>query len=1000
MAWGKGDALGSANSNTSTTTLVITTTATAEVGNMIVVASAWDNTDTADTALSSHLKVTDSAGNIYTILGSVANAQGAAAGGAHIILAAAMVTTQLTSGGTITVTSDTGRVAKCAAAEEFTLATPAFMLADKNLALDDAADPSALSLPSAFTTLPSREYLEIYALAVEGPNSDTYTWDADQTTLTSDGSAGSMHLRWSYRIATLTSDTVDVSSDTADRDSVSLLVALAQYTPDTFPTTAIIDNFNRANENPLSDGGNWESTVGVTAFRLTSNAADSPTANTTAQSNRTTVFPDDQEAYVTLSQENTAVGAGQGVIINITDAGSTSWDGYMLRHRGSLLGSVHDQMTVRRFINNANTRDCLQWIGLGKTTGNRYGLRRYGNVLETWYLPNGGAWTFLGAMEAVGDLLGGKIGIYAIEGVSVGGTRLDDFGGGQARIRPASITATSDVTGAVAHAKVLVPGAISATSAMSAAVTRPTKAVVPAAINATSAMSATVILLRIVPSAITATSAVAGSVTGRKPVIPSAINATSRMRGDLVQIVDIVGTATGNGGELFTVLMAPNGTSETATLAANISDTATALTLTGAGSLPAAGGFCLTIDDETLYVSRLTSGSYRIRGRGIGNTMPDSHTAGATATWTDSYDMAIRAQHDILGEFTADIADTGSFLYPGWLIAFDSTEAYLGGDRYPMHVTQVIGVFEADTGIGGANKIDAAQPDKIYTPTGTSDDCPAALSNPARIQEDIITGDVAVVRYTNPEGAILTLGPRSTSLQAWFGLKRVDAANADVTFTDPTGTVIDGSVNGEWLDPLGPGIDPMTGDATAGDVAYTSVTLPGSDRTFTHGGTPSPPNFNDKGWPICALAVRQGHRRIPYWRSWDWHQFSYVYCGFGTDATYCQILVNRNGINNFISVPEVLLPGPQDIDGPDAVWDDGSYYFGASWYVAIFSNPYIVIGPVIGGTTVTPGDTSPVPGVTFPGGIPTFVIPPDRVEGGSGGGIRPPRGQKFKVQVV
>jgi hypothetical protein len=119
------------------------------------------------------------------------------------------------------------------------------------------------------------------------------------------------------------------------------------------------------------------------------------------------------------------------------------------------------------------------------------------------------------------------------------------------------------------------------------------------------------------------------------------------------------------------------------------------------------------------------------------------------------------------------------------------------------------------------------------------------------------------------------------------------------------------------------------------------------------------------------------------------------------------MLINRNGIV-FGSVPEVALPGPQDIDGPDAVWDDGSYYFGASWYVAIFAGPYLVLGPSIGGAGVEggdPGATSFTPVVTFPTGptTPSVSVPTvPTVEGGSGGDVNPaiPFTQRFFAGVV
>jgi len=472
------------------------------------------------------------------------------------------------------------------------------------------------------------------------------------------------------------------------------------------------------------------------------------------------------------------------------------------------------------------------------------------------------------------------------------------------------------------------------------------------------------------------------------------------------------GVGPGNGGETFPIRLAPNGVTETATLAADLSPDDLLVQLTGDGGFPTAQPFVATIAAEVLYLYPLGSGNYSVRKRAMSNTHAAAHTAGATVSWGDSYELAIAAGSDVAHAFTADINSTGSFIYDGWLICFDSTQAYLAGSRYPMHVTEVLGVFDAGAGSTGPNRCDAAQPNAIATPTGVSDHCPAALSNPALITTDILAGDVAIVRYTNPEATTLDLGPRSAALQSWFGLKRVNSTDTDVTLTDPAGYVIDtipsgadpgpftGSVNDAPAEPLplATGIAPDASDAagtpipTPHPVPWLSTTLPGVDRYFTYGS----PHYSEKGWPICCLAVRQGNRRIPFWQSWDWHNYAYVYAGFGTDDTFCQLLINRNGIV-FDSVPAVDLPGPQDVDGPDVVWDDATYYFAASWYVALFGTPYLVFGPSIGGT-VTPGPGGPAgggfaPGVSFPagpGGPPTITVP--GVEGGSGGAITPPSG--------
>jgi hypothetical protein len=465
----------------------------------------------------------------------------------------------------------------------------------------------------------------------------------------------------------------------------------------------------------------------------------------------------------------------------------------------------------------------------------------------------------------------------------------------------------------------------------------------------------------------------------------------------------------GNGGESFLIRLNLNGVTDTATLVADIGvGGSNTLLLSGDSAFPTDKPFVVTIDDEVILVYQLALGSYHVRKRAMSNTTAASHTAGANVDWNDHYDMPATSTDNIDASFTADINSTGSFTYNGWLICFDSSQAYTAvGDRYPMHVTELLGVFDSGAGSSGSNRCDSSQPNAISGPTGASDDCPVSLSNPARIATDISPGDVGLARYTNPEAFVLDLGPRSMAFQSWFGFKRVDSSNVDVSLTDPTGYIVDtipsgggpgpftGSIDIEEPEPLPlvTGIAPDASDAagfaipTPAPVPWLTVTLPGTDRWFTYGS----PGYGDHGWPICCIAVRQGKRRVPYWQSWDWHNYNFVYDGFGTDSTYAQLLINRNGIV-FDSVPAVELPGTQDIDGPDAVWDDATYFFSACWYIVLFAAPYIVHGPGIGGSISISGGGGTAgysPGVTFPvHGGPVTTTPPF-IEGGAGGGIEP-----------
>lgn len=440
---------------------------------------------------------------------------------------------------------------------------------------------------------------------------------------------------------------------------------------------------------------------------------------------------------------------------------------------------------------------------------------------------------------------------------------------------------------------------------------------------------------------------------------------------------DLDATGPGNGGEQFRIQLAPNGDTVTATLAADIGAGAGGtLTLTGDTGLPTSGGFLLTIDDEVLLVRKTGAGTYGILRRGLSNTAPAGHSTGADATWDDTYLMAVEMKVGMLAIIDGPIADVEGPFY-GWVVVFDASQAYMpDAARYPLHVAELVGVFEPNTGSTGTSRLDGPQPSAVHTPAAEADDCPAAMTVPARLEENIQTGDFAVCRYTNPTGEILTLGPRATALQGWYGFGRRDESNVDVTLTDPDGTVVDGTTHGEFF-----------------EEPFITATLPGDDRTFTYG----PPRFSDTGWPVAALAIRHGRRRVPLWTSPTWHNFDYVYTGFHTDALFVQVLVNRNGIV-YGPFPEVDLPGPQDIDGPDATWDATSgYYTSTSWYVGIFSGAF-AIGPTLnlpsGGTSTTTPQFIPTVGGTGPGGTGGGVGDPDEEfpEGGSGGGIGPPAG--------
>ena len=232
-AWASWSALNSLctnSSKTSGTTVSCTTSAAAEVGHVVVVTTAWDNTDTTDLQ-STRLSVSDTPGNTYTRALEFTNGQGSAEGGATAAIFFTVVTTQINNGGTITVTSDTARTAKAFEAYEFSIGGNSVSVAGSATQADDGVDPSSMSISG----LTSQEYLWMHTLAGEGPNTDGYTGSTNYSLENNAGTSGggapsNMHVYSERRIFTGTSDSVDLTSTTADRDYAQVYVALKEFT--------------------------------------------------------------------------------------------------------------------------------------------------------------------------------------------------------------------------------------------------------------------------------------------------------------------------------------------------------------------------------------------------------------------------------------------------------------------------------------------------------------------------------------------------------------------------------------------------------------------------------------------------------------------------------------------------------------------------------------------------------------------------------------------------
>ncbi len=428
----------------------------------------------------------------------------------------------------------------------------------------------------------------------------------------------------------------------------------------------------------------------------------------------------------------------------------------------------------------------------------------------------------------------------------------------------------------------------------------------------------------------------------------------------------------GTGGETFLLQLAPTGITVSNILGVDMTDSSGSIVLIGSHDLPTAGSFVVRIDDEFIMVDNVSGNTLSGLTRGMSNTSPEPHSSGAQVDWTDEYDMAIE---NIVGEI-AELTHYGAGTYYGFITTMDCSQAYLDSDRYMTYVKSCIGVFPEGTGVLGTNKLDAEQINSVNTGEGVSDRVPVGLSFPCLIIDTINLGDKFVCRYKNTEDEILFLGPRSVLAQVWYGLIRVNDSNADVTLSNPYGHIVDGDISATFAD-------------TSGVIA---ATLPAVSRYFTNPTR----GYSDPGILMAGLAIRQEDRHIPLWTSPNWHNFDWIFNGFGPDCNYIQCLARRKNVD---------LPSNSDLTGPNATWVDPTYMSSTAWQVVLtgYSADEILIGPTLNGNP-TPHD---IPDIVFvpaptPGGGPVGPPgpgggPPD--EGGSGGDIGTPTTASVSVSL-
>lgn len=189
----------------------------------------------------------------------------------------------------------------------------------------------------------------------------------------------------------------------------------------TFPTTGVLDNFNRANATTL--GTNWSVLVAYGSdgdMGISSNAAYNPDAGVYSYMywNPATYGPD-CECYLTLT---TLVAADARSLVIRIQQPTGSYDGY-----GLLVDPdpTPDEWTVSRIDNEV-------WTQLGAVisqnvvNGEKIGLEAIGSDIAAYHYT-GGAWSQKLTRSDATYSNAGNTGFY---GTSDTAWRYDDFGGG------------------------------------------------------------------------------------------------------------------------------------------------------------------------------------------------------------------------------------------------------------------------------------------------------------------------------------------------------------------------------------------------------------------------------------------------------------------------------------------------------------------------------------------------------------------------------------------
>ena len=197
-----------------------------------------------------------------------------------------------------------------------------------------------------------------------------------------------------------------------------------------FPTTAVLDDFNRADETPLSQSGAWTTAVisGHATLALGANQCVGSTGGANSSYRTTILGGADAEAFVTLATHGSS--HDFAVCNRIASPGSAgAVDGY----RGQMqLGSTL-RVRIQRLDNDVRTT--IASVNQTIVSGDSVGLESIGSTIAAYFKVGAGAWN---QVVSVSDATYGAAGYLALQQDATFNVS-DNFGGGVIAAAAASL---------------------------------------------------------------------------------------------------------------------------------------------------------------------------------------------------------------------------------------------------------------------------------------------------------------------------------------------------------------------------------------------------------------------------------------------------------------------------------------------------------------------------------------------------------------------------------